>query len=98
MLGRQRRLQLNKMCSTFWVAAPHAHEADVLSHHLCISAPNRPTPALKRFRVAYSFRGKSDPGGAVISRVSVSPLFVSGLHDIAVAVVVFCCAAVEGET
>ena len=73
MLGVERRLQSNKMCSAFLVAAPHAHEADVLSPHLCISAPNRPTSALRRFRVTHSFRGKSNPG-AVVSRVSVSCL------------------------
>ena len=70
VLGGRGRLQSNKMCSAFRVAAPHAHEADVLSPHLCISAPNRPTPALRRFRVTHSFRGKSDPGGAVVSMVS----------------------------
>ena len=74
MLGGRKRLQSNKMCSAFWVAAPQAHEADVLSPHLRISAPNRPTPALRRFRVTHSFHCKSDPGGAVVSRVSVSCL------------------------
>ena len=72
MLGGRRRLQSNRMCSAFWVAAPHAHEADALSTHLCISAPNRPTPALRRFRITHNFRGKSsDPGGAVVSGVIV---------------------------
>ena len=74
VLGGRRRLQSNKMCSAFWVAASYAHEADVLSPHLCISAPTRPTSALRRFGVTHSFRGKSDPGGAVVSRVSVSCL------------------------
>ena len=74
MLGGQRRLQSNEMCSAFGVAAPHAHEAGILSSHLSIYAPNRPTPVLRRFRVTHSFRGKSDPGGAVVSRVSVSCL------------------------
>ena len=74
MLGGQRRLQSNKMCSAFWVAASHAHEADVLSPHLCIIAPNRPTPALRQFRVTHSFQSKSDPSGAVVSMVSVSCL------------------------
>ena len=76
MLGGRRRLQSNKMCYAFWVAAPHAHETDALSLHLCIFAPSLPTQALRRFKVAYSFRGKSDPGGAVASRVSVSCLGV----------------------
>ena len=74
MLGGQRRLQSYKMCSTFWVAALHAHEADILSPHLCISPPNRFIPALRQFRVIHSFRDKSDPGGSVVSRVSVSCL------------------------
>ena len=74
MLGGQRRLQWNKMCSAFWIAALHTHEADVVSPHLCISAPNRPTPAQRRFRVTYSFRGKPDPGGTVVSEVIVSCL------------------------
>ena len=74
MLGGRRRLQSNKIRSEFWVAAPHAQEADVLSPHLCISGPNHPTPALRRFRVTHSFRGKSDSGGAVVSKVSVSCL------------------------
>ena len=72
MLGGRRRLQSNKMCSAFRVAAPHAHEADVLSPHLCISAPSRPSPALRRFGVIHNFRGKSDPGGVIVSTVSVS--------------------------
>ena len=57
------------------VAVPHAHEADVLSPHWCISAPNHPSPAPRRYRVTHSFQGKSDPGCAVISRVSVSCLW-----------------------
>ena len=72
VLGGRRRLQSNKMYSTLWVAAPHAHEADVVSPHLCISEPNFPTPALRRFRVTHSFRDKSDPGGAVVCMVSIS--------------------------
>ena len=69
MLGGQRRLQSNKMCSAFWVAAPLGHEADVLSPHLCVSAPKRPTPAPRKFRVNHSFRGRLEPGGTVVSRV-----------------------------
>ena len=74
MLGGRRRLQSSRMCSAFWVAAPHAHEVNVVNAHLCISPPNCPTSVLRRFRVTHSFRGKSDPGGAVVSRVSLSYL------------------------
>ena len=74
MLGGRRRLQSNKICSAFSVGAPHTHEDDVLSPYLCIFASNRPTPALRRFRVTRSFRGKSDSNGAMVSRVSVSCL------------------------
>ena len=31
MLGEQRKLPSNTMWFAFWVAAPHAHEADVLN-------------------------------------------------------------------
>ena len=86
------------MCSSFWVAAPHAYETDVLSPHLCISAPNCPSPALRRFRVIHNFRGKSDSGGAgrqLFRELMFSPLFVPGLNNIVVAVMVFCYVTVE---
>ena len=73
-VGWTRRLQSNKMCSAFEVTAPYTQEADILSPHLWISASNRLTPALRRFRVTHSFLGKLDPGGAVVSKVSVSCL------------------------
>ena len=71
MLCEQRELQLNKMCSAFWVAAQHAHKTDVLSPYLYISVSKRPNPALRRFRVTHIFRGKSDSGGAEISRDNI---------------------------
>ena len=74
MLGGRSRLQSNKMCSSFWETAPHAHEADVLSSHLRNSTSNRPTPALRQLGVNPNFQGKSDSGGAIVSTVSVSCL------------------------
>ena len=65
MLGGRRRLQSNRMCSAFWVAAPRAHEADVLSPHLCISAP---IARRARARVPGSCR----PRSVVLGRVQRS--------------------------
>ena len=55
------------MCSAIWSLAPYEQAADGRSPQRYMLALNRPTPVRSRFRITQTFRGRSAPGGNVVS-------------------------------
>ena len=84
-LGERRRLHSYIMCSAVWALAPHVHVSVGFRPQRCMSAPKRPTPDLRRFRVTFSFRGRSEPNSVVVLGfhwMALYPFLVPGLHDV----------------
>ena len=70
VLGGRRRLHSHSyiMCSAVWALAPHVHVGVGFRFQWYMSAPKRPTPDLRRFRVTQPtvFGGGRSRNGVVV--------------------------------